>query len=62
MEIHIAEIYRGASSARTIKLPAIPPRPLQAVTAAAETTRFHCLYMPQRFFLRVRSKSCSLNI
>lgn len=36
-------MYPGASFCRTIKLPATPPRPLQAVVAAAATTRFHCL-------------------
>lgn len=41
METQIAVIYRGASFCRTMKLPAMPPAPLQAVTAAAVKTRFH---------------------
>ena len=45
METQTAVKYRGASFCRTIKLPATPPRPLQAVTAAAITARFHWLHL-----------------
>lgn len=42
IDTQIAVIYLGASGCLTMKLPAIPPAPLKAVTAAAVNTRFHC--------------------
>jgi hypothetical protein len=41
MLIHIAVIYLGASLKLTIKLPAMPPSPLQADTEAAKVALFH---------------------
>ncbi len=40
--IQIAVMYLGASFCLTIKLPAIPPSPLQAVIEAANVALFHC--------------------
>lgn len=42
METHTAVAYVGDSTFRTMKLPAIPPSPLHAVTAAATVALFHC--------------------
>jgi len=43
IETQTAVVYRGASRFRTIKLPAMPPAPLNIVHVAAVNTRFHCL-------------------
>jgi hypothetical protein len=40
IETQIAVMYRGASGCLTMKLPAIPPAPLNAVTVAAVNTLF----------------------
>jgi hypothetical protein len=40
IDTQIAVMYLGASGSLTMKLPAMPPAPLKAVTAAAVNTRF----------------------
>lgn len=41
IDTQTAVTYVGASLERTMKLPAMPPRPFDAVTAAATVALFH---------------------
>lgn len=54
----IAVIYLGASFDRTMKLPAMPPRPLQAVIAAANVARFHWPTMLLAWYALVCVRVC----
>lgn len=57
MLTQIAVMYLGASGRLTMKLPAIPPNPLQAVIDAAKVALFHCPSYDQYMGTRGRSEA-----